>query len=344
MIKRTRAEINKCIIHKVGNKYNSGKNAFSDSEVRFDEESYELLMPFLLKPFEKETQSYRFIDPTKVSKYSNSILESPSVFIEESRNIVEHLYNQSNSAQIKSGDVLVVYFENIEYKNIMTEAIGVFKIENKVDFFQTYLEEESFDVVVQKGISTKKLDKGCLILNTKDAEGNIVLSVDNNSYDAQYWINNFLSVQYSDDRNLHTQQYLQMCKEFADDILKAEFGNLERGNFLAEALDYFKEHENVDLEDFKNNIFEDDRQKNLFNDYKKNFETLNDTVIRNNFEVADEVFKQEKKKFKSEIKLDTNIQIKIDVDAPDTVTEYIEQGYDEDKKMKFYKVYYNAEK
>ena len=41
------------------------------------------------------------------------------------------------------------------------------KIENKVDFFQTYLDDnKNFDVVVQKGISTKRIDKGCLILNT----------------------------------------------------------------------------------------------------------------------------------------------------------------------------------
>ena len=53
---------------------------------------------------------------------------------------------------------------------------------------------ESFDVVVQKGISTRKIDKGCLILNTSDTEGTVVFSVDNNNYDAQYWIKNFLGV------------------------------------------------------------------------------------------------------------------------------------------------------
>lgn len=349
MIKRTRVEISKCIIHKVGNKYNSGSNALSNTIVKFDEESYDLLLPFLLKPFAAETQSYRFshnadIRLNSMAKYSKSILEDDYTFVEESKKIVDHLYNQSNSAQIKSGDVLVVKFENLEYKDILVDAIGVFKIENKVDFFQTYKEDESFDVVVQKGISTKKLDKGCLILGTKDAEGTVILSVDNNQYDAQYWIKDFLSVKFSDDRNLHTQQYLHMCKEFADEVLKPQFGNLEQSNFLAEAVDYFKENESISLQDFKDSVFSEESYKNMFDEYRKNFETLNDTVIRNNFEVADEVFKKEKKKFKSEIKLDTNIQIKIDVDAPDTVGEYIEQGYDEEKKMKFYKVYYNAEK
>ena len=51
MIKRTRASITKFIIHKVGNKFNSATNIFSEDVVTFDEESYELMKPFLLKPF-----------------------------------------------------------------------------------------------------------------------------------------------------------------------------------------------------------------------------------------------------------------------------------------------------
>ncbi|MBS9774911.1 MAG: nucleoid-associated protein [Tenacibaculum sp.] len=349
MIRRTRAEISKCIIHKVGNKYNSGKNALSEDLVSFDQESYELLLPFLLKPFTTVTQSYRFthhadIRLNEINKYSSDIFEDDSVFIEQSKNIVNHLYEQSNSAQIKSGDVLVVLFENIEYNENLVNAIGIFKIENKVDFFQTYLEDDSFDVVVQKGISTKKLDKGCLILETSDIEGTIVLSVDNNNYDAQYWIKNFLNVKYADDRNLHTQNYLELCKEFSEEVIKPEFGKKEQSEFLANTVDYFKEHESVDYHNFKQEIFEEDKQKNLFEDYKKHFEKLNDVLIRNHFEVSDTVLKKEKTKFKTEIKLDTNIQIKIDIDAPDASSEHLEKGYDEERKMKFYKVYFNEEK
>ncbi|MFL0086099.1 nucleoid-associated protein, partial [Tenacibaculum maritimum] len=279
MIKRTRAELNKCIIHKVANKYNSGQNTLSENLVRFDEESYELLMPFLLKPFANVTQSYRFnhhadVRLNEINNYTSEIFEDEASFIEHSKNIVNHLYEQSNSAQIKKGDVLVAYFEGLEYKDVLTEAVGIFKIESKVDFFQTYLEDDSFDVVVQKGISTKKLDKGCLILNSSDTEGPVILSVDNNNYDAQYWIKNFLNVKYADDRNLHTQHYLEMCKDFSENIIQPEFGKQEQSNFLANTVDYFKEHESVDYHDFKQEVFQEDKHKDLFEDYKKHFEKL----------------------------------------------------------------------
>ena len=349
MIKRTRAEITKCIIHKVANKYNSGQNSFSEAPIRFDEESYNLMVPFLLKPFGNLTQSFRFshhadIRLNEMNNYATNVFKDEETFVENSKNIVNHLYEQSNSAQIKKGDVIVVLIEGIEYQDVLTEAIGVFKVENKLDFFQTYLDADSFDVAVQQGISTKKIDKGCLILNTTDTEGTVVLSVDNNQYDAQYWIKNFLSVKYADDRNQHTQSYLELCKEFSEEIIKPELGKQEQSQFLANTVDFFKENESVDYHAFKEEIFEEEKHKEMFEDYKKHFETLNDVLIRNNFEVSDVVLKKEKQKIKSIIKLDTNIEIKLDVDAPDAASEYLERGYDEEKKMKYYKVYFNEEK
>ena len=349
MIKRTRAEITKCIIHKVANKYNSGQNSFSEETIRFDEESYNLMVPFLLKPFANLSQSYRFshhadVRLNEINNYTTEVFKEEAAFIEQSKNIVNHLYEQSNSAQIKKGDVIVAFIEGIEYQDVLTEAIGIFKVENKIDFFQTYLDDTSFDVAVQQGISTKKIDKGCLVLNTTDTEGTVVLSVDNNQYDAQYWIKNFLSVKYADDRNQHTQSYLELCKEFSEEVIKPEFGKQEQSQFLASTVDYFKENESVDYHNFKEELFEEDKQKDMFEDYKKHFETLNDVLIRNNFEVSDVVLKKEKQKIKSIIKLDTNIEIKLDVDAPDAASEYLERGYDEEKKMKYYKVYFNEEK
>ena len=348
MISRKNASISKFIIHKVGNKFNDTKNAFSDKLVDFDEASYDLMLPFLLRPFSSVVQSYRFnhhanIALNEINSYSAQIFNDDEAFIEVSKHIVTHLYEQSTSANIKTGDVLVVMFEGIEFREITTNAIGIFKIENKVNFFQTYLENNSYDVLVQKGISSKKVDKGCLILNQSDTEGNIILSVDNNSYDANYWLNQFLNIKYADDANNHTQQYIELCKEFSTEILKTTYGAQQQNTFLAKTIDFFKENEVVNVERFKDEIFEEDKHKTLFDDYKKTFEDEQNLIIRNQFDVAESVVNKEKKKIKTDIKLDTNIQIKLDIDAPEASSEYLERGYDEDKKMHYYKVFFNVE-
>ncbi|MBJ6369318.1 nucleoid-associated protein [Snuella sedimenti] len=348
MISRKNASISKFIIHKVGNKFNSTKNAFSEKTVDFDEASYDLMLPFLLRPFGSVVQSYRFnhhadINLNEINSYTTQLFNDEEAFVDISKHIVTHLFEQSNSAQIKTGDVLVVLFDGIEFNDITTNAIGIFKIESKINFFQTYLENNSYDVVVQKGISSKKVDKGCLILNQSDNEGKIVLSVDNNSYDTQYWINHFLNIKYADDANNHTQQYIELCKEFSTEIIKSTYGAQEQNAFLAKTIDYFKENEIVAVEKFKDEIFEEDKHKTLFDDYKKTFESEQNTVLRNQFDVAEAVVNKEKKKFKTDIKLDTNIQIKLDIDAPEASTEFMERGYDDEKKMHFYKVFFNAE-
>ncbi|TBN00839.1 nucleoid-associated protein [Hyunsoonleella flava] len=348
MISRKNASISKFIIHKVGNKHNDTKNAFSEKTVDFDEASYDLMLPFLLKPFGSAVQSYRFnhhanISLNEINTYAAQLFNEDDAFIDVSKHIVMHLYEQSNSANIKTGDVLIVLFEGIEFRDITTNAVGIFKIESKVNFFQTYLENNSYDVLVQKGISSKKVDKGCLILNQSDAEGNIIFSVDNNSYDAQYWTNHFLNIKYADDANSHTQQYIELCKDFSSEIIKTTYGAQEQNSFLAKTIDFFKENEIVNVERFKDELFEEDKHKREFDTYKKEFEGEQNLVIRNQFDVAEAVVNKEKRKIKTDIKLDTNIQIKLDIDAPDASTEYLERGYDEEKKMHYYKVFFNAE-
>lgn len=348
MISRKNASISKFIIHKVGNKHNNTKNAFSNQIVNFDEASYELMLPFLLRTFTSVVQSYRFnhhanISLNEINNYTEEIFTNETAFIETSQNIVKHLYEQSNNANIKTGDVLIALFEGVEFNEITTNAIGIFKIENKINFFQTYLENNNYDVLVQKGISAKKIDKGCLILNQKDSEGPIIFSVDNNNYDAHYWVSKFLNIKFADDANSHTQNYMELCKDFSEEILKTTYGEQERNTFLAKTIDFFKENEVVNVEQFKDELFEEEKQKLLFDDYKKTFQEEQDLIIRNQFDVAESVVKKEKKKFKTEIKLDTNIQIKLDIDAPDASTEYLERGYDEAKKMHYYKVFFNVE-
>ena len=348
MIKRTKASLPKLIIHKIGNKFNDTRNLFSEATVVFDEDSYNLLLPYLLKPFANLTESYRFhhhadLELNEMRSYCKAIFEDEEVFADTSRHILTHLYEQSNSANIKTGDVLIALLEGIEFNEVSTNAIGVFKIENKTEFFQTYLEGSSLDIAVQKGISSKKIDKGCLVVNYQDDEGYVVLSVDNNNYDAQYWLRNFLHVKYADDKNFHTKAYLDLCREFSGEVLKSEYGTREQSHFLARAMDYFKENDTLNIHDFKEEVLDMEEQRGLFDEYKKSYETEREVLVRNQFHVSEAVVKKQKQKWRTEIRLDTNIQIRLDVDAPEASSEFLELGYDEEKKMRFYKVYFNEE-
>ena len=87
MINKSSAEITKCILHKVANKFNSGQNVFSEDLVHFDQESYDLMKNFLLKPFGSLTQSYRFshhadVRLNELNNYATEIFNDESVFVD----------------------------------------------------------------------------------------------------------------------------------------------------------------------------------------------------------------------------------------------------------------------
>src|SRR5690606_37285270 len=143
---------------------------------------------------------------------------------------------------------------------------------------------------------------------------------------------------YADDANSHTQQYIELCKEFSTEILKTSYGAQEQNVFLAKTIDFFKENDVVNIERFKDEVFEEDKHKSLFEDYKKTFEGEQNIVMRNQFDVAEAVVTKEKKKIKTDIKLDTNIQIKLDIDALEASSEFLVRGFDDEKKDIYYKV------
>ena len=58
-------------------------------------------------------------------------------------------------------------------------------------------------------------------------EGKIVFSVDNNTYDTQYWIKSFLNIVYPDDSNQHTKNCIELCREFSKEVLQPNFGGQE---------------------------------------------------------------------------------------------------------------------
>jgi len=350
MINRNRASLVQFIIHRVGNKFNSTKNTYSKQCVHFDEDSYDLMLPFLLKSFTTTSESFRFahhadVNLNEINVYCHEIFNDISKFQEYSENIVKHLYEQSNSANIKTGEVLIAYFEELLYEDRPVSGIGIFKIESKLPYFQIFNNDANdLDVLVQKGISTKKIDKGCLILNTKDEEGSIVFSIDNNNYDAQYWFKHFLNIRYAEDKNRHTQMYIDLCKEFSEEIILEESGKKEQAEFLAQTVSYLTDNEDFNFNDFVQEIIIDEEVQEKFKQYKTTFEQEREILVRNTFEVSTLVLNKERKKIKSEIKLDTNISIKIDINDPETASDNIELGYDEEKKMKFYKIYFNEEK
>jgi len=61
------------------------------------------------------------------------------------------------------------------------------------------------------------------------------------------------------------------------------------------------------------------------------------------FPIANAAVSDARKKIKNVINLDTNIQIKLDFINPESAEKFVEKGWDEEKQMYYYLVYFNKE-
>ncbi len=349
MLKPKDIAIAKIVAHRVGNKNQGGRNFTSDTLLLLDEALEETLKNYFLKPFKQTAETYRFVHSVDMSYHSlngiaKGIFEDDNTFLSGSVDVLNHLYEQSTHPQIKSGDLFVVLFDEIILEEEMVQALGIFKSERKDEFLTVSETENRVIVNSGEGISLKKLDKGCVILNYEAEDGYRIFSLDNNNYDTSYWKDQFLGIDFVQDQNYDTRSYIDMCKSFAEDVIREKSGRKDQIEFLSESVQYFDMNEKIVDSNFQEVLFEtDDNLKQEFKDYKTKYEEDYGIEIPNEIPISKPVLRQQKRAIKNFIKLDTGIQVKLDFKDPESSRQYVEKGFDPDKGMHFYKVYYNEE-
>jgi len=338
------SKINNIIIHSVGNKVNQEKFCLSKRQLFVNDEIKQLLNGYFLYPF-KSPEYFNFyhdidINMNEVFTCVSKIFNNPETLLKQSINLAKHLYEQSVHPKIKGGEFYTVYFKDCIINDETVDAIGLFKSENKDTFLKVYPVSDGFEIESEKGININKLDKGCLIFNTEKEDGYIIAVVDNTNkgVEAQYWIDDFLHVRQRKDEYYNTQNILSLTKRFIKDELPQQFdiSKADQVDLLNKSVRFFKENNNFNLKEFAHEVMQDSEIIKHFKKYKAAYEHDFETNIADDFVISENAVKKQARSLKSVIKLDKNFHIYIHGDR-----NLIERG--EDKKGKFYKVYYHEE-
>ncbi len=349
MINLYSTQIESLSVHKVGNK-NKGESIFlSESPYQVNDELTAILKEYFFKPFrEKEENYFQFANEVDFEfnplyKIATEIFDNPSSVHEKSKRIASLLYEQSNHPHIKSGEVYVTYLENVSIDNEKVAAIGIFKSELKHDFLQFEEKESDIELLIQQGVNLNKLDKGCLIFNHKKEEGYKVLSVDSNRYDAKYWLENFLGVEAFADENFYTKKYMKFCQDFAKDVVLPAEDKKEEVMFMNRAVNHFAKNDDFEESAFLNDVIDNPDLIPEFKNYKVEKAPKYQIEDLTSFPIANNAVTAARKKIKNVINLDTNVQIKMDFINPESAEKFVEKGWDEEKQMYYYLVYFNKE-
>lgn len=338
------SEIKIISLHFIGNKSADEGLCLSETTLFLNDKIKKLLVNYFLSPFSSEEYYQLYhdsgIDYSVVYGAASQIFDNPETLYEQSVNLAKHLYDQSTHPKIKGGEFYTVYFRDCIVDGDTVDAVGLFKSENKDTFLRVLHEGGHFNLESEQGINIKKLDKGCLIFNKERENGYVVAVVDNTNrgIEAQYWMDDFLHVRQRKDGYANTQNAMAMAKNFVTKALPEQFevSKADQIDLLNRSLEFFKEKETFDMEEFANEVIEQPEVIESFRDFKRNYESDNDIIIDNNFFISDYAFKKQQRSYRRVINLDKKIQIIINGNR-----SQVEQG--EDERGKYYKVYYKEE-
>ena len=345
MISAIDAKVDHISIHYIGNKLRDEGIKTSASFLEIKENLKNTLISYFFLAFKSEEYLNFHHDSdlnlNEVFVYVSKIFDNPEQLHEQSINLAKHLYEQSTHPKIKSGEFYTVYFKDCIVDGTTTDAIGLFKSENKDTFLKVYLQGDGFEIESEKGVNINKLDKGCLIFNIEKENGYIVSVVDNTNKgaEAKYWTDDFLHVKPRKDEYHNTQNVMSLCKNFIKEGLPEELdiSKADQVDFLNKAVEYFKKNEDFDMSDFKKVVMAKPEVAESFDQYKSEYEFARELAVLDRFSISEAAVKKQARALKSVIKLDKNFHIYVHGDR-----DMIEQGTDEEGR-KYYKIYYTEE-
>ncbi len=331
------------VVHYVGNKLKDEDLTLSDRESSIDEPTRRILWQYISGSF-KSPDFHRFTHPSDlelnpVLQYCRNIFNDSDGLVDHSCSLAKLLFDASQHPQVKSGELLVIYFPRLVFADQDAPAIGLFKSERKHPFLFTETQDGHIDLYSFQGIDPGKVDKAAIIFNSDQSDGYMVLAADNSGKgeEARFWFDSFLKIERRSTEYAKTASVIDMTKSFLEHDLSTyeHADSTQRIAVLQNSKQFFKENEHFDLNHFSEAVLEDKNMASRFRDYTKE-QNKYDLDVDESFSISAEAVKKKQTVFKSVLKLDKNFHIYVHGDR-----NKIERGQENGRK--FYKLYYDEE-
>lgn len=343
MIQYQNASLHETAVHFVGNPSNDEPITLSESLLSVSDEDQERLLEYFMHSFKPEA-FYKFSkEESDVYKHIAKLFEGGEDFLATSCEIANHLYDVSTHPKILPGDLFVARIRELNLHGEFCDGIVIIKAEVEDSFAQVEWKDKHSEVFFSKGYRLDRIDKACLILSLDPADGYHVLTVDKtngNSAEAQYWADAFLGLGAMEDSYHHTQQFMHIAKEFLKEKMPEEFqvSPADQIALLNKSSQYFKNKEKFELDSFNETVIQDETVADAFKNFTRAYSEDPEHSITEQFDISKSAVKKHAGMFKSILKLDKNFHIYVHGNR-----QLIERGYDDEKGMNYYKVFFSNE-
>lgn len=301
----------------------------------------DVLKDFFIKPFVSMKTEFCFSHPVDLSYnvvYQTVLkIVQNHDFIKCSHDIFRQLQASSTLPTIKDGDVFVAKISDIILGDAYYDGLGIFKIERKSEFIETYLDEDgNLKFAIKNGFASNKLDKACLIVFEDTMPKCFIIDTSN---DTKFWRQDFLGLIPKPNAYSQSKAAIQVFQSFVKDELngRMEMPKDEQVGLINNWTEQVKNSDSVEIDSLAKEILADDGLSEAFSDYCKAFEKKEGMSLAGNIRIDKKAVTVPKKV--RTIKLDDTVEI-IFIKTGN----YIERGFDENRSMNYYKLYFSKEK
>lgn len=336
-------KIKSCIVHQVGNKSAEEGLMLSNETIALDEDTGKILEKYILGQVTTDGY-YQFWHESELAlnelyAYSKRCFEDNEDFVEVSKLIAKHLYACSTHPKIKEGELCEVLFRNVIVDGVTCEAIGIFKSENKDTFLKMVTKGDRTEIFTETGININKLDKAAIIFNAQAENGYWVTVIDrtNKATEAKYWTDDFLKVKPCNNSYNQTENLIAMTRTFVSHL--PEDGNKSEKALMVQRSMEAVKAPTVKMDEYAMEVFKDEAVARQFSEFTRKKSEDDGFGLEDEIMISQQAVKKKQITTLTTVKLDGNFDIRIHGGE-----QLIEQGYDEEKGMKYYKLYYKEER
>jgi hypothetical protein len=344
MIDITGIKIREVFIHCVGNQLRNEGVAYSDVAQKFAPQDELPLIQFLFGHSDR-LNSYAFTHSVDtglnaVRSLASAISSEIGSFKRVSSDIAAHLYSVSNHPRVRAGNLFVGIFDGIRIAGNSSAALGIFKSDTVSDFIKVNVKDGKASFKVDQGAAVTSLDKVGLVFLSRQTKPETVLSACARGEDAVFWNERFLQLTPVHSAKADTKACLDMCRAFA---MRGggPSEDPERLLFLNRSLQFFETSEKYDDAEFSS-VFTSKTQEDNFVVYKTEREVDGKASVPGHFIIDKTVVRKERTKFEKNVRLDAHIEIRLRFQNHQEMKKRVEQGFDREKGMSFYKLYYST--
>lgn len=317
------------------------RSLINNSLMGLSEMDTNVLKEFFIKPFASVKTEFVFSHPVDLSynivyQTALQILNNGDL-IKCSQDIFRHLQSVSTLPTIKDGDVFVTKVADIMVVDSYYDGLGIFKIERKSEFIETYLDKDgNMQFAIKNGFASNRIDKACLIVFTESMPRCYLIDT---SKDTKFWKQDFLGLVPKPNAYSQSRAAMQVFQSFVNEELKervemtkeAEVGLLNRWS------EEVKKADRLEMKEVAAQVLADEGIQEAFSEYCRAYEEREGIKLSGSFDVDKKAISVPKKL--RTIKLDDTVEINLIKTGP-----FVERGYDEKRGMNYYKLYFSKEK